>query len=51
MTDPPLALADVTDDDRFCGGTLAATTATELTMLLAALCWGQRGRDAAPRWT
>jgi CYTH domain-containing protein len=31
---PPYAVADVTDDERFCGGTLALTTVTELTSLL-----------------
>jgi hypothetical protein len=34
---PPLAVADVTDDDRVCGGTLAATTAAEMTRLLGPL--------------
>jgi CYTH domain-containing protein len=34
---PPSALADVTDDDRFCGGTLALTTATEMNQLLGPL--------------
>jgi hypothetical protein len=32
---PPLAVADVTDDDRFSGGRLATTSAPELTTLLA----------------
>jgi CYTH domain-containing protein len=36
MTSPPLALADVTDDDRFSGGTLARTSASALSSLLAA---------------
>jgi CYTH domain-containing protein len=34
---PPLAVADVTNDDRFSGGTLAAMTAVQLTAALAAL--------------
>ena len=32
---PPLSVADVTDDDRFSGGTLSETTETELGLLLA----------------
>jgi CYTH domain-containing protein len=32
---PPLSVADVTDDDRFSGGTLSGTTETELGLLLA----------------
>jgi hypothetical protein len=34
---PPLAVADVTNDDRFSGGMLAATTAAQLTVLLTTL--------------
>jgi CYTH domain-containing protein len=34
---PPLMVADVTKDDRFCGGTLAATTHAQLSALLTAL--------------
>ncbi len=34
---PPLAVADVTDDDRFSGGALAGTAADELRVLLDAL--------------
>jgi CYTH domain-containing protein len=37
MKSPPLALADVSDDDRFSGGTLARTSASELSSLMAAL--------------
>jgi CYTH domain-containing protein len=33
--DPPLTVADVTDDDRFSGGTLSGTSAAEMTGLLA----------------
>jgi CYTH domain-containing protein len=32
---PPLAVGDVTDDDRFSGGRLATTTSGELQSLLA----------------
>jgi CYTH domain-containing protein len=35
--DPPLAVAHVTDDDRFSGGTLAATTTAQITTLLVGL--------------
>ena len=34
---PPLVVADVTNDDRFSGGTLATTTSAQLTALVAAL--------------
>lgn len=34
---PPLVVADVTNDDRFSGGTLATTTPAQLTALLTAL--------------
>jgi CYTH domain-containing protein len=37
MTRPPLAVADVTDDDRFSGGTLARTSTADLLSLLAAV--------------
>jgi CYTH domain-containing protein len=33
--DPPLAVADVTDDDRFSGGRLSRTTSEQLQLLLA----------------
>jgi CYTH domain-containing protein len=36
MKSPPLAAADVTDEDRFSGGRLALTSAAELVSLLAA---------------
>ncbi len=35
LDDPPLTVADVTDDDRFSGGALAQTTAARLQDLLA----------------
>jgi hypothetical protein len=37
LDDPPLAVAHVTDDDRFSGGRLAETSAEELTQLLVSL--------------
>jgi CYTH domain-containing protein len=42
---PPLVMADVTNDDRFSGGTLAATTSAQLTALVTTLA---AGRSAAP---
>ena len=37
MASPPSAIADVTDDDRFSGGTLATTSADALSVLRAGL--------------
>jgi CYTH domain-containing protein len=46
LDDPPLAAADVTDDDRFSGGVLAATTSAEIAGLLADLGVGRDGGRA-----
>lgn len=37
---PPLVVADVTNDDRFCGGTLATMTGAQLTAVMVAVGGG-----------